>query len=383
MKPLSIYIHIPFCIKKCEYCDFLSAPAEETVIVKYMEALLTEMDCESPHYRDYQVRTVFIGGGTPSCVEAEAIGRVFSRLKERFIFDQTVETEITIEINPGTVSEEKLRNYREAGINRLSIGLQSADNAELKILGRIHSWEDFQQTYETARRTGFHNVNIDLMSALPGQTRASYATTLSKVIALKPEHISAYSLMIEEGTQFYDRYGPGTEGEADLPSEEEERKIYQLTEVLLQQNRYERYEISNYSKAGFACRHNMVYWQRGDYVGFGLGAASMVADTRWSNVRDLGCYLSHPEGRPAQIKEAVQVLSPTEKMEEFMFLGLRLMQGVSREKFREAFSQDIDAVYGDILDRLERQKLIINGSNIVLTPYGIDISNYVMRQFLI
>ncbi len=383
MKPLSIYIHIPFCSQKCLYCDFLSAPAEEAVIKKYMEALLAELDRESPYYRDYQVRTVFIGGGTPSCVEEEAVGRVLSRLKKRFAFDQSAETEITIEINPGTVSKEKLRNYRNAGINRLSIGLQSADKAELKVLGRIHSWDDFLQTYEEARRTGFRNINIDLMSALPGQTRASYAATLSKVMALKPEHISAYSLIVEEGTPFYDRYGPGTEGEALLPSEEEEREMYQLTETLLRQEGYERYEISNYSKAGFACRHNMVYWQRGDYAGFGLGAASMAADTRWSNVKDLGCYLSGMEGRLEPIKEAVQVLSLTEKMEEFMFLGLRLMQGVSREQFRKAFHQDIDAVYGDVLTRLEQQKLIINKNSIALTPYGIDISNYVMRQFLI
>ncbi len=217
------------------------------------------------------------------------------------------------------------------------------------------------------------------MAALPGQTKATYAATLAKVVALKPEHISAYSLIVEEGTPFYDRYGPGQEGEASLPSEEEEREMYLLTASFLQQHQYARYEISNYARPGFACRHNMVYWQRGDYVGFGLGAASMVADTRWSNLKDLSRYLDRPE----QLKEAIQILTTSEKMEEFMFLGLRLMEGVSREQFRKCFNQDIEAVYGAVLAGLEQQKLITVGSNIALTPYGTDISNYVMRQFLI
>lgn len=378
MKPLSIYIHIPFCIRKCYYCDFLSAPAEEKVKREYVKAILAEIERESPYYGDFQVQTVFIGGGTPSCLEAEEIGMILCSLRKLFFFDPSDKPEITIEVNPGTVSAEKLMKYREAGISRLSIGLQSANDAELKMLGRIHTWDDFTQTYEVARKVGFQNINVDVISALPGQSKASWAETLKKVMALEPEHISAYSLIIEEGTLFYDRYGAGGEGEAFLPAEEEEREIYLLTGSLLKRNLYTRYEISNYARPGFECRHNMVYWQRGDYVGFGLGAASMVSNSRWKNTKDLDHYI----GRPDWVKEEEQKLTTAEQMEEFMYLGLRLMQGVSREKFRKTFHQEVETVYGDTLLTLERQKLITNGAYIALTPYGIDISNYVMSQFL-
>ncbi len=382
MKPLSVYVHIPFCVRKCFYCDFLSGVAEEGEKRAYVDALLEEIERESKSYVNHEVVTVFIGGGTPSTLVEGEIERVLCKLKERFCFadvkDQQREVEVTIEVNPGTVSFEKLRRYRQAGVNRLSIGLQSADDGELGRLGRIHSWSDFLVTYEDARRAGFENINVDVMGALPGQSVESYRGTLEKVIALEPEHISAYSLIIEEGTPFFEEFGKGRDGVAALPTEEEEREMDQFTGELLGENDYMRYEISNYAKEGYECRHNQVYWQRGDYVGFGLGAASLVDNVRWSNTGDRQKYI----GGDTSIKENRQVLTLQEQMEEFMFLGLRLTKGVSETEFCRCFGQRMEEVYGAVLQRLKQDKLIEKGEYIRLTPYGRDISNYVMAQFL-
>ncbi len=386
MKPLSVYVHIPFCVQKCFYCDFLSAPAGEGEKERYIEALLGEMERESCNYVNHQVQTVFIGGGTPSALEEGDIERILCKLRDGFCFAELME--ISIEVNPGTVSYEKLRRYREAGINRLSIGMQSADDGELRMLGRIHTWGDGVQTYENARRAGFENINIDVMGALPGQSRTSYEETLRRVIALQPEHISAYSLIVEEGTPFFERFGRNGDRENLLPTEEEEREMDQLTEKLLGEENYNRYEISNYTKPGHECRHNQVYWRRGDYVGFGLGAASMVGNVRWSNTRDLGRYNDgeadgkRADGKKAVIQENRQVLTIYEQMEEFMFLGLRLTAGVSKTEFYRCFGQRIEEVYGAVLSQLEQEKLIKTGGYIQLTPYGRDISNYVMARFL-
>jgi oxygen-independent coproporphyrinogen-3 oxidase len=274
-RELGIYIHIPFCVKKCAYCDFLSAPATEEMKQEYINALLTEIKSYSGNTKEYIVPNIFFGGGTPSCISADAVLSIMEAIREVFAVD-IERLEATIEVNPGTVTRDKLEQYKNAGINRLSFGLQSTNDEELKLLGRIHTFEQFLENYHLARELGFHNINIDLMSALPGQTLSSWENTLETVLKLKPEHISAYSLIIEEGTQFYDLYRPGTKGAAELPDEDTDRLMYQRTKEILELNGYRRYEISNYAKPGFECRHNSSYWIGTDYLGVGLGASSLL-----------------------------------------------------------------------------------------------------------
>ena len=255
---LELYLHIPFCVKKCAYCDFLSAPADESVRAGYVEALKGEIRRQKALGADRRVTSVFIGGGTPSILEGTQTAELLESVYDSFRID--AHAEITIECNPCTLTKDKLSCYRRQGVNRLSIGLQSTDNRELKMLGRIHTYEEFLESFSLARETGFGNLNVDLMSALPGQTRESWQKTLKQVLALKPEHISAYSLIIEEGTPFYDRFGPGAGEEYLLPDEDTERQMYYDTRDLLKAEGYERYEISNYARPGFACRHNLGYW---------------------------------------------------------------------------------------------------------------------------
>lgn len=385
MKPISIYIHIPFCIKKCNYCDFLSAPADDCVQEEYLHALLEEIKTEAENYKAYMVQTVFIGGGTPSAVKPEAIGEMLKTVRSCYLLADNAE--ISMEANPGTLTKEALFLYRKAGVNRLSLGLQSADDAELKRLGRIHSYADFLESYSLAREAGFTNMNVDLMAALPGQKPADYEASLKKVLKLapRPEHISAYSLIIEEGTPFYTLYGREREelahtgrAQAHLPSEEEEWQMQLLTEELLADAGYGRYEISNYSLPGYECRHNMVYWQRGDYVGFGLGAASMVENIRFANVRDMRVYLQEKDKRAEE-----SLLSQKEQMEEFMFLGLRLIKGVEKKAFQKSFGVSVEEVYGKIIKKAVEEGLLVDGDFLALTKKGLYVSNYIMAQFLL
>lgn len=425
MKSISIYIHIPFCVKKCQYCDFLSAPADSRAQEVYLRALKQEIREQAARYREYEVQTVFIGGGTPTAVPCENLCEV---LKTVFSFYRmNPHAEISMEANPGTVTKEALLSYRKAGINRISIGLQSADDAELKLLGRIHTYRDFQQTYRWAQEAGFTNINLDIMSALPGQSVENYKKTLETVLSLKPQHISAYSLIVEEGTPFYEKYGQESEklqatGEKqpDLPSEEEEREMYALTEKLLAAAGYHRYEISNYALPGRECRHNLVYWRRGNYVGFGLGAASMVENVRFENIREMQEYLAEYAGMPdaepvfaevaqgdkqalsneqefslredthseneqeLSIRENVHPLSPQEQMEETMFLGLRLTEGVSKAEFHRQFGVSMEQIYGEVIRKNTAKGLLIDEAGYVcLTREGMDLSNYVMAQFLL
>lgn len=375
MRDLSVYIHIPFCIRKCRYCDFLSYTSSEKERRDYLALLLKEIKNQSLLYKSHQVISVFIGGGTPSILEADAIETIIHELKQDLTFVKS--PEITIEVNPGTVTEDKLTAYRRMGINRLSIGLQTANDEELKILGRIHDYEAFCHTYEAARRAGFQNINVDLMSAIPKQTLSSYRDTLQKVLAYEPEHISAYSLILEEGTWFYEH-----QKELVFPGEEEDRQLYELTGEVLARNSYSRYEISNYAREGYECIHNKVYWQRGDYVGFGLGAASLVQEARFSNPRELEAYREILDN-PSLRKENMCYLTKEEQMEEFMFLGLRLIKGVRKQDFLQKFGVSMDSVYGEILEKLQGQGLLLVGDFVRLTAYGIDISNYVMAQFLL
>lgn len=379
---LELYFHIPFCVRKCLYCDFLSAPASKEIQDAYMEALFTEVKGRADEYRDYRVSSVFVGGGTPSVVEAKQIVGLMQLVKEHFSLKR--DAEITIEVNPGTVDEDKLRAYRGAGINRLSIGLQSGDDRELAALGRIHTWQQFLETYGEARKAGFVNINVDVMSALPGQSLSSYRDTLDKVLHLEPvpEHISAYSLIVEEGTPFYDMDG---RGELSLPDEECERRMYEETERILGEAGFERYEISNYARKGYACRHNCGYWRRADYIGLGIGAASLFQNTRFRNGNNMQAYLH----RPLECREEIHVLSIKERMEEYMFLGLRMTRGVGSFRFRQEFGAELEEVYGGVIRKNKEDGLLYEYEDaalgeqfLALTKHGLDISNYVMAQFL-
>lgn len=369
-KRLGIYIHIPFCVRKCAYCDFLSAPASRETMERYVEALKQEICRERELGEAYRAETVFFGGGTPSLLEGRQIGEILEVLARTMPFAR--DAEITVECNPGTLTEEKLAAYRAADVNRLSIGLQSADNRELSLLGRIHTFEEFVDNFELARKKGFGNLNVDLMSALPGQTREGWIRTLEKVTDLEPEHISAYSLIIEEETPFYERYREGAPGYCELPDEETDRLMYEDTKRFLGERGYERYEISNYAKPGFACRHNLSYWERVDYKGFGIGAASLLSGVRYKNRENLKEWL---EGNFSY--ESVLSLSRKDELEETMFLGLRKMGGV-------VLTQQMRDIYGKVLDRLKREGLLSCGDNrIFLTDRGIDVSNYVLSEFLL
>lgn len=379
-KELELYIHIPFCVKKCSYCDFLSAPATEQTKEAYMAALFAEIGGRAKDYKDRIVTSVFIGGGTPSLLSGDSIRQLMEHIREEFFL--APDAEITMEVNPGTVTVEKLTAFYAAGINRLSIGMQSAQEQELKILGRIHDFDGFCQVYREAVEAGFTNINVDVMSGLPGQTLASYKDTLEKVLRLEPmpQHISAYSLIVEEGTPFA---AMADRGELPLPEEDTERAMYEETIEVLAGYGFHRYEISNYALDGYECRHNVGYWIRRDYLGFGIGAASLIDNVRFQNGRDLNAYLAHP----LACREEQQPLTTQEQMEETMFLGLRLIRGVSYPEFARCYGQTLEEVYGEVIARNVADGLLAvredeTGRHLMLTGRGLDVSNYVMAQFL-
>lgn len=406
-KPLELYIHIPFCARKCLYCDFLSFRTLAAVHEEYVEQLIREIEAVGPGCGGYEAVTVFIGGGTPSVLEPELICRIMEALRRQF--DLAPDAEISIEVNPGTLLYHKLGLYRGAGINRVSIGLQSADNGELRYLGRIHSFEEFLKSYQSARMAGFDNINVDLMSGIPGQTLQSWRNTLKKVVMLKPEHISAYSLIIEEGTPFWERYaGTGTGREKrsqgtretdpermdlgrrqlpDLPDEETENRLYHMTRTYLTEQGYGRYEISNYARPGCQCRHNIGYWTGVEYLGLGLGSSSYMAGFRFCNERDLKTYLSLDFGEAGwagRLHPQVQKLTRQMKLEEFMFLGLRMTRGISEIDFVSAFGVKLESVYGPVIERLVKDGLLKReGTRLSLTEWGMDVSNYVLSEFLL
>jgi oxygen-independent coproporphyrinogen-3 oxidase len=403
MNGLEIYIHIPFCVKKCDYCDFLSAPADLETKEKYVEALINEIKLNKNKMSEYVVDTVFIGGGTPSLLEENQISKIMSVLKDNCNMSEN--PEITIECNPGTITESKLWKYKKSGINRISFGLQSANDQELKSIGRIHNYAGFLESYNLARKCGFDNINVDLMSALPGQTLKSYEETLNKVVRLEPEHISAYSLIVEDNTLMYYRVKKAQiKGINILPDEESERKMYYLTNNILRSNGYRKYEISNYSKPGKECKHNIGYWQRKEYLGFGIGAASLYKENRYNNISDINKYIEvltnnikensiNNVGNSSEVENQVNILNSIvknlqqlterDRMEEFMFLGLRMMEGVSMEKFERYFGKPYMEVYGKVQKKMEDKRFLINDNGYVkLTEFGIDLSNYVMSEFL-
>ena len=382
---MELYIHIPFCVKKCDYCDFLSFAADEQTQKSYVAALQKELAFYGAKYKDRRITTIFIGGGTPSWLKEDYMQAIMETVYHYFSVEQ--DAEITIECNPGTITEHKFQVYRRIGINRLSIGLQSVHNEELKILGRIHTFEQFLKTYDMARKHGFSNINIDLMSSLPGQTPEIFCDSLYQVLKLKPEHISAYSLIIEKGTPFYELYrfdavrqeaGMQTES---LPTEEEEYQTTKMTQHILKEAGYHWYEVSNFAKPGYECRHNIGYWKRVDYLGVGLGASSLIDNVRYSNTRDLYTYLSVPAD---SLHETAEQITRNGQMEEFMFLGLRMRDGFYREEFTQAFGIPIEAVYGDVLNHLQQEELLLKREGrIYLTDKGMDLNNYVVAQFML
>lgn len=393
-----IYVHIPFCIKKCLYCDFLSGPCDDFSKEKYVKSLLYEISYYGKKYgkegRDIIVSSVFFGGGTPSILDETLMSSIIKQLRDSFTIEENAE--ITIECNPGTLSADKLRIYKQSGVNRLSIGLQSANDDELKNIGRIHTYEDFVRSYYMARECGFDNINIDLMSALPGQTLKSYKETLEKIVNLNPEHISSYSLILEEGTPLYDRIEKLEKNGEDtgLPDEDTEREMYYLTKKILSDNGFERYEISSYSKKGYECRHNIAYWIRDNYLGLGLGASSCMDNIRRKNTDDMKRYMEvfcndHVKDisdSGVLNEEETAVLSEKDMMAEFMFLGLRMISGISKQKFKRCFGKDYDTIYGGVTEKLIKEglaEIFDDGDRICLSEKGIDVSNSIFVNFIL
>ena len=342
----------------------------------YAKRLMEDIGVMGKRYGEIPVETIFIGGGTPSVPDSGLIVEIMEHV--RHAFHVADGAEISMEANPGTVTREKLTDYRKAGINRLSFGLQSANDRELKLLGRIHTWAEFLESFTLARECGFANLNIDLMSALPGQTCESWKKTLSRVTDLDPEHISAYSLIIEEGTPFGERYG-SEEGRKLLPDEDSEREMYHETKRFLKDCGYERYEISNYAKPGRECRHNIGYWTGVPYLGLGLGASSYLDGCRFTVNPDMKQYLEEKPGMFADIEK----LTKKDMEEEFFYVGLRMTAGVSLSEFERRFGISAKEVYPGLMETFVKEKAArFEGDRFVLTDYGLDVSNYIMAQFL-
>jgi len=421
-RPLGLYIHIPFCVKKCAYCDFLSFASDDATKERYVNALCEEIRANKGSEEEYTVETIYFGGGTPSVLSVEQISRIFGAITESFevrgfvpeksekkkekklrfgkkkseepVETETPETrlqrvlngelaEVTIEVNPGTADREKLTALYELGFNRLSMGLQSAVAAELSCLGRIHTKEQFADCVKAAREAGFRNISGDLMSGLPGQTEETLTESIRFLLAQQPEHISVYSLQVEDGTEFAKRYGEDGPEKGLLPDEDADRAMYDLTGKLLCEAGYRRYEISNYAKEGFESRHNSSYWKGTEYLGLGLGASSLMSNARFHNTTELEEYIAGAAD-PFSLREDMERLVQKELMEEFMFLGLRMCRGIEKAEFKRRFKCDIETIYGDVMKRLVSQGVLAEEEGrVFLTPRGIDVSNVVLAEFLL
>lgn len=381
MKELGIYVHIPFCKRKCNYCDFISFQNKDEIILKYIECLKKEIrqSIKLTNSKDYIVKTIYIGGGTPSFIKSKYIIEIIKEIRKKYIVDEN--TEITIELNPGTVTEQKLSDYYNLGINRLSIGLQSDNDEILKNIGRIHTYSEFLDTYKLARKVGFKNINVDLMLGLPNQTIEMLENTVNNVIKLEPEHISVYSLILEEGTKLERQI---TNGELNLPDENTERIMYHLVKEILKQNGFIQYEISNYSKIGFKSKHNTDCWNQKEYIGFGLAAHSYIGMERFSNTTDIEEYIKNIENDHIEknytINEKQDKIS---QMKEYMMLGLRKIKGISITEFEQKFNQNPIYLYRMELNKLVNEELLeIDVDNIKLTLKGLDFANLVWEEFI-
>lgn len=384
---IEIYIHIPFCVKKCAYCDFLSFPCGEEERKLYLYALLSELSRKASdleNIRKKRVSSVFVGGGTPTVLEGDELALILECIRGNF--NLAGDAEITLECNPKTADLNKLSICRNAGFNRLSIGLQSALDEELKTIGRIHSFEDFKHTYYAAVNAGFDNINVDIISALPGQQINDIEKTLDRVMDLspRPQHISAYSLILEENTEFWRRH---ERGELSLPDEDTERDMHWLVVDRLEKEGYRLYEISNLSIPGYECRHNIGYWTGRDYIGIGIGAASLYCNKRFTNTRDIKKYIDYDWNDAGncygpELSEEIQ-LSENDQMEEFMFLGLRMTDGICKDGFEKKFGRKLTDVYGEVIEKNIADGLIAEKGNMIfLTRRGQDLANYVFSQFL-
>ncbi len=384
-KQLELYIHIPFCARKCNYCDFLSFPVGVQEQASYVDKLCKEIEITSQDTSiGYEVSTIFIGGGTPSILEPKYIKQILDTVRRHYYVRS--DAEITIECNPASTIGYKFAAYKNAGINRLSIGLQSANDDELRTLGRIHVYDDFLKCYQSARLEGFDNINVDLMNDIPGQTDKSWSDTLKHVLMLKPEHVSIYNLIVEEGTPFMDLYNAGA---LNLPDEDMAVAIDDITRSVTERFGYHRYEVSNYAKPGYECRHNYGYWSNVPYLGFGLGAASYYKGMRWRNTSNFRHYLEldimeeRSLGYPTMHTDK-QELTRNDQMEEFMFLGLRRIEGISETEFKMRFQIDIMSVFGKQLKEFVDEGLMEHDMyRFRFTPRGMDVSNVLLSRFLL
>ena len=374
MKDISLYIHIPFCKQKCRYCDFPSFSGKEGIISKYVDALNLEINSRA---KEFRFNTIFIGGGTPSYLPYEEFEKLLRNIDKLHLAENL---EFTVECNPGTLTRDKLELMKKHKVNRLSFGLQSTNDKLLRQLGRIHSFNEFRENYLLAREVGFKNINIDLMFGLPNQSLEDFKETLETVVELNPEHISSYSLIIEEGTPFYDLY---EQNKLSLPSEETEREMYEYGVDYLRYKGYKQYEISNFSKENRECRHNLVYWELNDYLGCGVSSASLLNGERIKNYDNIQDYIYSVE-KNLNGREEINVLSKEELMEEFMFLGLRKTEGINEKEFLKRFSITMESVYKDVINKhIENGLLIKDNGKIYLNKEGIQLSNYVMSDFLL
>ena len=378
MEELGIYIHIPFCKQKCFYCDFCSFANKNEMQEKYVEAVINEIK-NITHKEKYAVTTIYFGGGTPSILYPEYIKNILQEIESSFeILD---DAEITIEINPGTVNEEKLKKYKEYGINRLSIGLQSANDKILKKIGRIHDYKQFEETFFYARKCGFKNINVDLMIGLPTQTIEDVKQTLEKIIQKNPEHISVYSLIIEEGTIIEKLIN---ENKLQLPNEETERIMYWTVVNELKENGYNQYEISNFSKKTYESRHNTNCWKQKQYIGLGTSAHSYLNKKRYSNTNNIEEYIKNIQENNISKNITIHEEQTEEStMNEYMLLGLRMIQGININEFKQKFKTDPTVKYKEILEKLQKENLIqITKTSIKLTKQGIDFGNIVWEEFI-
>ena len=377
MDKISLYIHIPFCAQKCLYCDFPSFARKDHLRKAYIEALNKEIISLREKHNNLEINTIFIGGGTPSVLESDELECL---LKEVAKLNMAKDIEYSMECNPGNLTEEKLEVMKKYGVNRISMGLQAKQDNLLKGLGRIHNYKTFKENFLLAKKVGFNNINVDLMFGLPNQKLNEWEETLREIISLEPAHISAYSLIIEEGTAFYNLY---ENNNLKLPTEEEERKMYHLAKKILEENGFNQYEISNYAKKGKECRHNLAYWNMDNWIGVGSASASYMDGKRIKNISSVEEYINSINEKGEAIEEIINN-SKNDNMEEFMFMGLRKINGIDENEFKNRFSMNINDVYGEIINKyIDAGLLIRESGRIFLSEKGIEISNIIMADFLL
>lgn len=376
---LGIYVHIPFCVSKCYYCDFASYAEDQSQYELYVDALIKEIKAHRKSTQNpLTIQTIFIGGGTPSVLPPILLEKILIAIGENFIIAD--DAEYTIETNPGTLSPEKLKVMKKHKINRISMGAQAFQNHLLKKIGRIHTKEEIIESYNLCRTQGFNNINLDFMFALPGQTLHQWEEALEEIVKLGPEHISAYSLIIEQGTPFGDL---SNKGELEEPSEDLEREMYHFAKDYLGQNGYAQYEISNFAQEGKESKHNINNWKTQPYIGIGLGAHSYYHEQRYHNTYEMKEYIDNSNDL-ALIQEEKETINIKAQIEEYMFLGLRLTKGIKIDDFEKRFNQSIFDIYDkQIKQHVKDQLLAQSNGRIWLTSYGQDVSNVVMSSFLL